>query len=212
MREEEFESAGNVLKAVFHPGNEKCVVLAHGRGGDKDETRNLFVKTAERLNEEGFSVFRFDFAGRGESQGEMGTANEQAHDLKKALDHVLSKEEIEEAGVLGLSFGACASLKQARKDKRIEALVLWSGFSVPMMLPWPLSVFLDWWSARKLDQPSLFVYGSEDEIVPNKCSKGIYKFASEPKSLVEVEGVGHTFEGNEEKPIDVSLDWFKEHL
>ena len=48
---------------------QKCIVLCHGITYTKEEG-GIFTELAKRLADNGFAVFRFDFRGHGESEGD----------------------------------------------------------------------------------------------------------------------------------------------
>ncbi|MCK4327633.1 MAG: alpha/beta fold hydrolase [Candidatus Diapherotrites archaeon] len=199
----------------------KCVVLAHGFTGSKDEDHNFFVKLSKALVKEGFAVLRFDFTGQGESPGlhpkiSLGSISSQARDLTTALDFAATKYS--RIGLLGLSFGACTAVHT--HHPWVRALVLMSGFSYPYSL-FPLQFPLDWWAGRKIKAPVLVVTAEKDKTVPPLSQKMMYWMLPEPKKFVLVEGGGHTFapaskedepKRPEEKAIAVSVEWLKKWL
>lgn len=105
----------------------KAIILAHGLNADKDEG-GVFIKLANALAGEGFSVFRFDFRGRGESEGtadDVSTKNEVV-DLGAAFDFV-RQSGYRTIGLLGASFGGASStLYVADNPNKIRWLCLWS--------------------------------------------------------------------------------------
>ena len=105
----------------------KAVILAHGLNADKNEG-GVFTKLANALAKQGFAVFRFDFRGRGESEGiteDVSTKNEVV-DLNAALDftHHNSYRTI---GLLGASYsGASTTLFTATNPNKVKCLCLWN--------------------------------------------------------------------------------------
>jgi pimeloyl-ACP methyl ester carboxylesterase len=105
----------------------KCIILCHGMSMDKDEN-GIFTELAKRLANENFVVFRFDFRGHGESEGNSVdmTIGGEVRDLEAAVKF-LQNEGYSEFGILGSSFGGgvtalfCASNPQVAK-----VLVLWN--------------------------------------------------------------------------------------
>lgn len=107
---------------------QKCVVLCHGITVDKDED-GIFTKLAKELVDVGFSVFRFDFRGHGESEGNSVdlTISGEEQDLEAAVK-LLEEKGYKEFGVLGASFsGGAVSYYSFKHQGLVKALVLWNA-------------------------------------------------------------------------------------
>ena len=102
------------------------VVLTHGFRGTM-EGGGKAVELAERLAGMGYLVFRFDFAGAGESEGDFSsiTLSRQVSDLKSSLDWLEGQFNLPWLAV-GRSFGGSTALAAAAVDHRIKALCLWA--------------------------------------------------------------------------------------
>lgn len=125
MERVEFKNSRNLnLVGEFFPGekNRFVVVMVHGLTGDKHEG-GRFDKAAQVFNSSGFNVFRFDFSGCGESDGDNLTIEDQVDDLKCAVAYLKSRG-FKDIGFLGLSLGALVGLKVY--DDKIKAVVLWA--------------------------------------------------------------------------------------
>jgi len=108
---------------------DKCIILCHGIGYHKDEDENLFKNFAKKLYNVGFSVFRFDFRGHGESEGksvDMTIAGEEM-DLEAAVKF-LQKKGLKEFGILSQSFaGGVVSFFSSTHQDIVKALVFWNS-------------------------------------------------------------------------------------
>lgn len=107
---------------------DKCVVLCHGITVDKEED-GIFTNLARELNDAGFSVFRFDFRGHGESEGESRdmTIKGETEDLEAAVKF-LQKKGFKKFGILGASFaGGAVSFYTAKHQSTVKAIVLWNA-------------------------------------------------------------------------------------
>lgn len=102
------------------------VVLTHGFRGTM-EGGGKAVELAERLAGMGYLVFRFDFTGAGESEGDFAsiTLSRQVSDLQSALDWLEGRFSIPWL-VVGRSFGGSTALAAASVDHRIKGLCLWA--------------------------------------------------------------------------------------
>ncbi|MGQ9542637.1 MAG: alpha/beta hydrolase [Candidatus Bathyarchaeia archaeon] len=60
--------------------------------------------------------------------------------------------------------------------------------------------------------PILFIHGSDDDIVPPKCSLDLFRKAGEPKDLLIVRGVDHIFAGRRRAVINRIVRWILSKL
>lgn len=68
---------------------------------------------------------------------------------------------------------------------------------------------------RSLTQEKLIIVGKADEVVDPKETKAIYENASEPKELIELEGIGHMYKQNPQQVELVNekvVAFFKKNL
>lgn len=90
---------GKQLIGIFHLPlrvyKPPLVVLVHGFGSSK--TKKSFVRLARALVEENIAVFRFDFEGCGDSQGDLEniTIQKQVLDLNSAIKTILKEADID---------------------------------------------------------------------------------------------------------------------
>jgi alpha/beta superfamily hydrolase len=66
--------------------------------------------------------------------------------------------------------------------------------------------------AGKNHPPILFLIGDKDEYVTMSETMNFERSVAERKRLTVLSGTGHTFKGEEEKAVSVTLDWFEELL
>lgn len=107
------------------------VILVHGFGVTKSEV-GMFDEFSEILNNNGFIVYRFDFSGRGESEGDYSktSLSKMRDDLRVILDFVKqqSKVNVTKIGIWAQSFGTPTTVS-LRPD--IQAIVLTGAISRP---------------------------------------------------------------------------------
>ena len=106
----------------------KIVIMCHGIRGNKDEC-GAFTLLANKLLDIGYSSFRFDFDGHGESEGndfDM-TITKEINDLESTVK-MLEENGYKEIVLLGGSFGAgIVSLFPFSKYNSVKKIVLWYG-------------------------------------------------------------------------------------
>lgn len=216
------------LAGVLHSPYEEtstCIVTCHGLYSSKDSEK--YINIAHRFVQEELAVFRFDFTGCGESEGnvEDTTLTRRIEDLKCALDF-LEQETYENIGVMGSSLGGCVSILTAEKDRRIRSLTTWATpfylkelfMSLHTLnLPKLRADIQRYNMTRALDEmkhPFMIIHGSSDEIVPVSHAYALHDNANEPKAIRIIEGADHRFTDpfHRKKAIEITLDWFKNYL
>ena len=104
------------------------VILVHGFGATKEED-GMFDDIAKKLSDNGILVYRFDFSGRGESEGNYTNTSlsKQRDDLRSILDFVKKQHIVEtfKIGILGQSFGTPTTITL---HPDIKSLILMGSF------------------------------------------------------------------------------------
>ena len=125
-----YESSNNKLCGILTKSDKTgmIVIMCHGIRGNKDEC-GAFIKLSEDLLKIGYSSFRFDFNGHGESGGldKDMTITKEIRDLETTVD-MLQEKGYSKFILLGGSFGAgIVSLFPFNKYNCVKAIVLWYG-------------------------------------------------------------------------------------
>eukprot|EP00250_Pteridium_aquilinum_P018150 c23969_g3_i1 orf=154-930(+) len=118
---------GEKLIGILHDtGSEDLVILCHGLNSSKDV--GLLVNLANSLSQAGLSVFRFDFSGNGESEGEFqfGNYSKETEDLHEVVLYWVQKGRVVKA-IVGHSKGGSTLLLYASKFKEVCTIVNASG-------------------------------------------------------------------------------------
>ncbi len=198
---------GLTLHAIYE-GNDKnnpVVILCHGYGSSKDNesTHDL----SKKLVTAGLSVYRFDFTGCGQSQGELSqlTPDQGQDDLKSAVKNLNAKK----FALFGSSFGGYTSLIYASKNP-----VLALGLKAPVSnypevmkakgnekenkaLDFTKEAFkYDVYElAAKIQAPTLIVHGGNDDDVPLSQIQKLVKSLGGEKELSIIHGGTHQMRG-----------------
>ena len=130
MKKIYYDSSNNKLCGILtnYEKSDKVVIMCHGIRGNKDEC-GAFVKLSEELLKIGYSSFRFDFNGHGESDGldKDMTITKEINDLENTVN-ILQEKRYSKIILLGGSFGAgIVSLFPFEKYDNVKAIVLWYG-------------------------------------------------------------------------------------
>jgi uncharacterized protein len=107
------------------------VILVHGFGVTKEEY-GMFDGIAEHLSQAGILVFRFDFSGCGESEGDYSetSLSKLKSDLTSILKFIKSEQDVdtENIGLLGQSFGTATIVSL---ELKVQSIVLLGSISEP---------------------------------------------------------------------------------
>ncbi|WP_345429193.1 alpha/beta fold hydrolase [Actinoallomurus vinaceus] len=108
-------------------GRAPAVLLAHGFGGSKDDTRD----EAERLARHGYAVLTWSARGFGRSDGEitLDSPDYDVKDVRQLIDWLARRPEVRldgpgdpRVGLAGQSYGGGITLLSAAYDRRVDAI------------------------------------------------------------------------------------------
>ena len=130
-----FASGGSTLHGVWHaPGRgaaapAAAVVFLHGWSGCRLGPHRMFVTAARRLCERGCACLRFDFRGRGESEGPTAEATipSMISDGRAAVAWLRERRAADRVVLLGLCSGGKVAIGVAAEEPGIDGLALWSA-------------------------------------------------------------------------------------
>ncbi|MFV0591516.1 MAG: alpha/beta fold hydrolase [Draconibacterium sp.] len=135
-----FENNGEIISGIQHlpdkeeTGGDSIVIFLHGFAGYRIGPHQLFVKLARELAQSGYRCIRFDFRGRGYSQGSRDATSYKTmvSDLDIVLSEVHKKYNPKQVILLGICSGTRTALYYI-KDKtfRVDALI---GLSSPPLV------------------------------------------------------------------------------
>jgi len=118
------------IKKEKHP----TVLLVHGFGVTKEEG-GMFDELTKNLVDAEFLVYRFDFSGRGESEGDYSETSltKQKSDLLKIVEFVKSQKKVDVSriGILAQSFGTAVTV--ALKPK-VKTVILMGSVAHPQLV------------------------------------------------------------------------------
>lgn len=134
------EKLAGIIEIPKNP-NSVVLLMVHGFACDKNEN-GLFVEAARKALDYGYTVFRYDCRGLGESEGtfENTTLQDHVNDFQDAIDYIAHHNSVThsknlEIGVIGFSLGATIAIMG--NSSRIKSLVLWSPALYPHTDMWP---------------------------------------------------------------------------
>ena len=211
-------------------------VIGHGVTANLD--RPWAEALANGLAAAGFHALRFSFSGNGDSEGDFRdcTISKEVSDLGSVLDAVTAAGYT--VSYAGHSMGGAVGVLRAASDDRIRHLIslagmvetkrfaneefgdqtpdsgfMWDDEDCPLSSTYmndltSIDSVKD--KAQSINVPWLIIHGTEDDLVPVQEARDIFALASEPKSLVELEGVDHVFnDAGRDQMVTAVVDWVK---
>lgn len=122
-------AAGETLVGVLHlPAGEPraAIVMLHGWSGYRTGPHQMLTRAARAFCEQGYAVLRFDFAGRGDSEGNTNLATlATMRDDTKAAIQLVRQYTNAPLWLLGLCSGC--EIAVAAVTENIGGVVLWSA-------------------------------------------------------------------------------------
>lgn len=106
--------------------NQLGIVFCHPFAEEKISSHRVMVNFARFLANHGIAVFRFDFMGHGDSEGnfEDATIETRLSDIGRAVKYLKDKTGLNKIGLLGVQFGATLGALHAQNDNSIDFLIL----------------------------------------------------------------------------------------
>ena len=183
----------------------KIIVKKHSQIIQSFFSNWLFTIGVRKLAKSQYCVFRFDFRGSGDSDGDFEgqSIDTELTDLNSVIDFACRNKHVDKnrIALLGHSRGGFLSVIQAAKDPRVKSAVLLA----------PL-VFIE--HSKKVKIPVLILHGTHDTSVPVSQARKLYKNLNCKKALKELEATNHIFtqEKDMEKVLDLTRKWFDETI
>lgn len=104
------------------------VIFLHGWGTYRIGPHRIFVNAAREFEKLGIPSLRFDFRGRGESEGETSNIRlvDMIDDTTVAINTMIKESGVKEIILLGLCSGGEVAVGSALSNPAVEGLILWS--------------------------------------------------------------------------------------
>jgi len=128
-----FSNEGLTLRGILHrPRGDRTrggVLLLHGWGGYRVGPHGILRSAAERLAEEGYVCLRFDFRGRGDSDGDVEEhdLNSMIEDAKAATGFMRAELGCEEVYLAGICSGGEVAVGAMHDGLQVDGAALWSS-------------------------------------------------------------------------------------
>ena len=128
-----FAVNATTLRGIAHDAGDgaagPAVIFLHGWAGSRIGPHRMFVHMARRLAAAGCACLRFDYRGRGDSEGAtaQATIRSMISDAGAALDFVAKEWPERKAILLAICSGCKVAIGAAAGDTRVAGRALWSA-------------------------------------------------------------------------------------
>ena len=106
---------------------EGAMVICPPDGEERIWSQRILVNFSRLLAVHGYTVFRFDYMGQGESEGNYEESNLSTRhaDIESAIGFLLGQTKSNSVGLLGVRLGGTLASWVASKDSAVKCLILW---------------------------------------------------------------------------------------
>lgn len=187
-------SDGVKISAVYLPNHKATYTLLYSHGNAEDLGDMLPI--LQKLQQQGFAVFAYDYRGYGTSQGTPSESNAYK-DIDTAYNYLTTKLGVPSNKIIiyGRSVGGGPSVDLSSRQP-VAGLILESTFTkaflvvtkIPIV---PFDKFANIDKIKKVRCPVLIVHGTNDSVIPFSHGQQLFAAANEPKRFLSVEGGDH---------------------
>jgi alpha-beta hydrolase superfamily lysophospholipase len=169
-------------------------VWVGGAGGGLDgPARGLYAEACRRLQRLGVAGLRLHYR----HPNDLG---ECVLDTLLGVEF-LAREGVERVALVGHSFGGAVVIAAGALSERVAAVVPMSTQTYGTDL-----------APRLAPRPLLLVHGTNDEVLPDACSRQVFARARDPKELKLYRGARHGLDEVREELLDLLVSWIPARL
>ncbi|HSH38838.1 MAG TPA: dienelactone hydrolase family protein [Chthoniobacterales bacterium] len=189
------------IDARFHPSADAApaakqlgVVWVGGAGGGLDgPARGLYPAASEQLQQRGIASIRLHYR----------RPNELRDCVLDTLAGVafLAREGVTKVALVGHSFGGAVVISAGASSKNVKAVVPMSSQTYGTEL-----------TPAVAPRAMLLIHGTNDEVLPDACSRQIYAAAGQPKEIKLYPGAGHGLDEVRQEVLDLLVRWIPEQV
>ena len=190
---------GEKITAVYLPNPKAHFTLLISQGNNAD--LGISMPGLMKFNQQGFSVFAYDYRGYGTSEGKPSEKNTY-RDIEAAYDYLTQVLNIPSNQIIihGRSLGSGPSIDLASRKPCggviIESAFL-SAFRVYTHVAlFPVDKYNNYQKIKKIQAPILIIHGTKDKVIPFWHAEKLLQLANPPKTLFSIEGGAHNFHAN----------------
>lgn len=160
---------GTLTKTAQPNAQRPCLLLLNAGVIGRAGPHRMNVRLARAMAARGFSSFRFDLSGLGDSPRSSSTLpheKQAVHDIREAMNHVQAATGTTEFVLIGFCSGADNGYNTAQLDPRLRGLIMFDPYAYPDALTQvvrvavrisddgPITAFRRWLERRRSKQGS----------------------------------------------------------
>ena len=181
------------------------VVICHPHplfGGNMDN--NVVLAVAFELVEQGLAVFRFNFRGVGNSEGEHTKGEKEYEEALAALDFMKAWKQVDKdrLGIVGYSFGTRVILDSPALHKQPKVFAF-------------VSPSIEALSSTELHQdkrPKFIITGRRDKLIEAEGLQTVLDSFVQPPEFHVIDGADHFWMGKESQMVGPVSQFFIQNL
>ncbi len=182
------------------------VILSHGANNDMDHY--LLTRTAELLQEEGWSTLRITFSFR--IQNRPPKIQELLEELAFWKAFLEARAPVSHLVLVGKSLGGYAStvyVTQRDPEGEVKAVGV---YGYPFLTPEGQPIYAE--HLRQIRVPTLFLQGGEDPLgPPDQLQAFLNTLAGVPIEIQVIPDTDHSFHGHQDQAVDLMVRWLLDH-
>lgn len=187
-------SDGSTISAIYleNPKAKYTVLFSHGNAEDL----GTILPMLQEYQQQGFSVFAYDYHGYGTSEGSPSEKNTY-RDIDAAYEYLTQTLKIPPAHIIlhGRSLGSGPAIDLATRVP-VAGLILesplLSAARVISRIPFlPIDKYRNNQKISKIRVPIIIIHGKKDEVVPFWHGQQLFELTNAPKTFLALENVHH---------------------
>jgi alpha-beta hydrolase superfamily lysophospholipase len=184
------------IETRYHPATAATagVVWVGGAGGGLDgPARGLYPEGCRRLQARGTAGLRLHYR-------QPNYLEECVLDTLVGVEF-LAREGAGRIALVGHSFGGAVMTTAGALSGKVNAVV-----------PMSTQTYGTHLAAEVAPRPMLLIHGTEDEVLPDLCSRDVFSRAGEPRELKLFPGARHGLDEAREEVLELLVRWLEEKL
>ncbi|MBF12975.1 MAG: alpha/beta hydrolase [Legionellales bacterium] len=184
-----------IVASRYMPVPEAKYTILYSHGNRQD--LGLLAPVMQRFNQQGYSVFAYDYRGYGHSNG-TATETHAKQDIRLAYEHLTESLGVAPESIIlyGYSLGSGVTMDLA-KEKVTAGVIVEGAFTSTYRTKIPIKVFpIDRFDSyavvSQVTQPILYLHGEDDSVIPVSHSHDLYHRTTAPSDIVTFSNHGHS--------------------